>query len=672
MKTNPMTETKPKPIETAPMPREGPDLIPITMLEVFLVFDDDKKNCTITILRHNTPEYRRCFYTETTWDEELDSFILPEYKKFAKITGEEEFARVSKTIHVRFWEKFQEAYDAKPPEKDPDANSSSSQKEQTEFDRTSVENQVMCVNELISLYNVFVDTVFFRDGNLCEVRPDEQNNTVVCEITPQRLAYILSTVTEWVKRVVTKDGVDEFVSCAGPTNEELKRVIAAGVNYKAHTGLWKAPPLKTVASSVLVTLDGDIIAKRGYYKDLQIFLAKDFDVPEVPLHPTAEDIAKAKAILFEPLKEFQFAREDEAEKELPVAELVNFQNAVLAVFLAFLRPVIPGPFPILLVNKSSRGIGGTVLPDTISRLACGEPAHITPASSQEEANNKEYAAMLLEKCRIGVLDNVEPGAKWATETLLSATSGSGKISVRKFRTQETIKTDVVTFFIVNGVNISNFDDAVRRILLIRLSAPVSYSELHYARTREELQKFAEESHPMLAWAFAVLIRHWKDEGSPKFALSGIANEYRELYGFACGVLKAAGYSHLLENLEPRLLEENEVDTEFSEMMSVLFGWAEKEAFTPKKLTEKLLELGACRREGKFGERLLDAFPEKIVDSAAKGTLTSRQVSRVLGEFVDKKVKGCSLTLKKSRPHKPGEETTYAVAPLQQQSVLAGQ
>ena len=174
---------------------------------------------------------------------------------------------------------------------------------------------------------------------------------------------------------------------------------------------------------------------------------------------------------------------------------------------------------------------------------------------------------------------------------------------------------------------------------------------HHTVTGDELRHNAVKLHPLAVWGVAVLHKYWIQKGKPApHECAGNVSEYKEWYYEVCGMLEAAGYTHILDNLRDLQTLDNDADAETAGFLNALWERFGKIPFTPTDLTRIILAEGERRkREGEPGV-FLPYLDEEIVTAAIHGTLSAKSVGYRLKQHRNTVVTGsvCKLVFDRKR------------------------
>lgn len=302
------------------------------------------------------------------------------------------------------------------------------------------------------------------------------------------------------------------------------------------------PTLKGLHGGVLIDPDWNIVSQKGYNAATQLYLTHDYSTPEIPETVTEDDIDTIKCMLWQIFKEFCFVdRRGE--------DSVDYHNTLAAFVSLAIRPMWEGALPILAISKKSTGCGGSMLSRIVGCLAMGSDMAPWPYQRAPGELKKTIDCVLMKDVRYCKLDHVPSGKNWVTPNLLASSTGTGEVTLRKFRTNKYITKDAYTMFAVNGTDLKISPGIARHVIPVRLAHNGRWYDAEYKLSEPELVSIAKELHPYAVWAVAVLHKYWVQKGKPApHKCTGDISEYRDWYYEVCGMLEAAGYTHILDNL----------------------------------------------------------------------------------------------------------------------------
>ena len=494
---------------------------------------------------------------------------------------------------------------------------------------TSGETLISIKDSLRNYNKKHGETVFLQNNRLVRVTPGDDEEFTTQALSEELARLILTDTGAWVS--TSAAGKEKI---GNPPRDVLRETISYG-----HAELGGVvPTLKGLHDGVLIDSEWQIVNRKGYNAATRLYLKRDYTTPEIPETITEETIKDIKDMFWQIFREFCFS-------DTRGEDSVDYQNTLVAFVSLVIRPMWKGALPIWTVSKSSILCGGTLLQRIVGSLAMGVKIDPTPFPKNNEELEKTINSVITRGERYYLLDNVPPGRNWVTTNLLTLSTGAGKITFRKLGTNETTTGGANTMFVANGINLDIRADITRRINPVRLVLKGRWQDSHHTLTADELEANARNLHPLAVWAVAVLHKYWIQKGKPApHECAGNVSEYKKWYYEVCGMLEAAGYTHILDNLRNVQTIDNDADAVTAGCLNALWELFRKTPFTATDLTQAILnEAEARKREGKPG-LILPFLNEKRVAAAIQGTLSSTSIGMLLGEITDTVVTGSTCKL----------------------------
>lgn len=305
---------------------------------------------------------------------------------------------------------------------------------------------------------------------------------------------------------------------------------------------WPFPLLRDIVQVPIMRHDGSIMSNPGYDSQTTLYYApaEGFKLPEVPVYPTRYDVEKAMVALYEVIDDF------------PFDSSASGANTLAGILTPVLRDLIPGPVPLLVVDKPKQGTGASLLSDVISVIATGEPAYITTQPEGREKENewrKRITSLVLDGRPIAVIDNIEGVLRSPTLcALLTSTTWSDRILGRS----EMVERPHRICWMATGNNIRLAGDLPRRCYKVRLDAKHSrpWQRNVQGFKHPQLLQWVKDNRGQLLAAIFTLARAWIQAGRPEPTRDvpdiGSFEEWRRVIG---GILEHAGIPSFLGNLD---------------------------------------------------------------------------------------------------------------------------
>jgi hypothetical protein len=447
--------------------------------------------------------------------------------------------------------------------------------------------------------------MFVRGGHASEVVADETGKYSIRPLTIDSMIRHLDAAANFV--VFQEDHLKRIF----PPMILAKQILSSP---PADLGF---PPLAGIVRAPVLRKDGSVLLDPGYDRQTQLYCALDPGLKglEIPPDLTIDDVDGAKALLCDHLLgDFCFADPAEAYLANTLAVLLTF----------FLKLVIDGALPIVLIDAVIRGSGKSLLAMIPGLIALGDPPPLTTAPEPRESGEwrKRITGFLLEGAEIVVIDN----AVFALESAeMCAVVTSPTFSDRLLGTNTTVTMKSNCLWVFTGNALNPRGDIVRRCHWIRLDPKRSDPERRADFRHPDLMSWASQHRADIIRSLLILGRWWVLKGCPlsKVAPLGNFTRWAQVVG---GVLECAEIQGFLTASETYL------DPEIEEWMVFLATVDEvtyQIPFTVRELiaiTEQLtLDPNGHNVRTSNNEKLRSAMPEKLSES-----LDRKEFPTVLG------------------------------------------
>jgi hypothetical protein len=283
--------------------------------------------------------------------------------------------------------------------------------------------------------------------------------------------------------------------------------------------------LSGITHTPMVRADGSILDRPGYDRDSRyLFLpGPGVKVPAVPDAPTAEEVARAVALLDQMTAGFPWDGQEDR---------VNYYGLLLT---PMLRMVTPPAYKMFGITAHQPGSGKTLLADIATALHGGVLRSEVP---EDEAEWRKQSTSILAGTSAPVvhLDNVTGVLK--SSVLAGLLTADRPLTDRELGSSRMLTTINDRVWVVTGNNLSLGGDLVRRTVLIQIDPNMASPE-----TREfaiaDLKGWVREHRNQLLHALLVMIRHWVGQGRPLEARRQ-SDSYARWQSTVGGILAACG------------------------------------------------------------------------------------------------------------------------------------
>lgn len=479
-------------------------------------------------------------------------------------------------------------------------------------------NLLSRANDFLWNYNVRTESIYFKDGKLVEVSANENGDYTINPLTVPKLRRILESKGPWKEM--------ETLKSVRISNDDLKLILETPPDK-----LDAVPPLKGLRNGAYI-IKGQICSKKGYDADSRYYLTREVEIEDVPNNPSAEEVNRAKEIIADCLADFCYEKD------------VDRENTILALSTLIFRDELTGPVPVWIVDKNNSGAGGTLLTQVVGTLAMGKTPSLHSFARSKDELEKSARTAIKSGDKFVIFDNIPAGSDWVSETLLSATSGTGEVTFREMKTHNDVTVNAKMFFAANGINISIKADIVRRMFRTRLCSRHAAENGGFSRTKTELLHDAAALHPKILWSFAVLFQSWRCEGYPMpDKKSGNLDEYPNWYQLCVGLLSHAGYAHILENQYELQTGDDEENEKKAGFLQKLYQWKKFEPFSPLEMIHRLeAEHASCS----VAEGLLNFADDSLIRAVRENRVKTEHIGLWLRRYLGADAAGCPYTLEK--------------------------
>ena len=333
------------------------------------------------------------------------------------------------------------------------------------------------------------------------------------------------------------------------------------------------PPVDRAVSAPVFGRDGSVNIEPGYHPSSRTIFCppSGLKLSSVTDSPTPDEVRLAKAMIMR-----------EALGDFPFVSDADQAHAVAAMLLPFVRSMIGGPTPLMLISAPARGTGKTLLAQClIHPIAGADHGMITGARGDEEWK-KKIGAVLSAGPPVVALDNL---TGWLGSphlaSVLTATTWSDRLLGRNDRIIH-YPNQALWLGTANNANLS--DEMVRRTVPIHLDAQ---TEKPYERDAEDfrhpdLEAWVRQHRGFLVWSCLILGRAWVSNGRPSGGtVIGSFEDWSRVMG---GILDVANIPGFLDNIGEFRAD---VDTETEMWGSFVEAWYAEYGSTPIRVATLL-------------------------------------------------------------------------------------
>lgn len=323
------------------------------------------------------------------------------------------------------------------------------------------------------------------------IRRDD-GEPIVREVTPANLRENLTRCVEFFRQ--TDDGT---VSIHPP---------GWCVRAVHERGEWPCVPrLEAVVTHPVLLPDGSILTSNGYDANsgLLVRIPPGLNI-EVPVSPSAADVADAAAVLCDVIADFPF--ETPAHQASWIASLLT----PLAWF------AFGGPAPMFLIDANTRGAGKGLLADAASLILTGRRFSVMSYTNDREELRKRITTLAVEGDRLILLDNL---AGAVGNDILDAALTSDRWKDRLLGGNRRYDGPLHVTWFATGNNVQLHADTSRRVCHIRMESTDERPELRSGFRHINLRKHILTHRGELLSAALTIARGWVVAGRPAHNLT---------------------------------------------------------------------------------------------------------------------------------------------------------
>lgn len=374
--------------------------------------------------------------------------------------------------------------------------------------------------------------------------------------------------------------------------------------------------LDSVVRAPVFLSDGRPAMEGGYHAADRLYHLADpallEAIPELPEAPTPEHVAAARDLLFDDLlADFPFASESARA------------HALAALLQPFVRRLVRGPTPMVLVEAPSEGTGKGLLAAVIHQVATGRPPEPTTLPRGEDEIRKKITSMLVGSPEVVLIDNVAHALD--SESLAAALTAEEWVD-RRLGQSEMLRLPNRALWLVTANNPVLSRENARRAVRVRLDAAVEEPWRRTSFKHARLLDWLAANRGRVVGALLTLSRSWLAAGSPTGTERlGSFEGWSAVLG---GIVEYAGVPGFLADRDAMAVV---VDPEEAEWGGLVAAWAEGRGGESVDARE-LMDLAAANR-------LLGLDERSASDAAARS-----RFSKALAKRRDRVYGGCRIVL----------------------------
>ena len=376
--------------------------------------------------------------------------------------------------------------------------------------------------------------LYRRGGALVRIEFDD-GKPVIKIVDLDICRGILIRYANWMK--VTRDAVVESV----PPNDVVRDLVAIVPDV---------PILESILKSPAFSADGKLLLEPGYHPDSRVFLQCIVDVPAVSAHPNRDEVQRAVELLREVYQDF------------PLTAPADVAHVLAALIQPFVRAMISGVTPLVLVRSTTPGTGKGLLVSAITAIAFGHESPPSTLPERQEEVRKRITASLMSDPTVVLLDNLRPsidsGELAAAITAINWTD-------RILGLSKMVELPNRALWLMTGNNPQLSLELARRAIQVRLDADLERPWTRAGFKHDPLLDWVTEQRPQLVHAVLTIIQAWLAAGRPPCSTKPLGGfeTWSRVIG---GILENAGVEGFLADQDELWDAADEGDQEWREFL----------------------------------------------------------------------------------------------------------
>lgn len=403
-------------------------------------------------------------------------------------------------------------------------------------------------------------SIFVRSGEVVRLRADEHDRPIIETMNDAMLRGVLAGVTDFVK-------YSKGTKYISPPLDVVKNILSMGT--------WKFPPLEGIVEAPILRADGSVFNQQGYDKATSTYYipAPNLKVPAISKEPTRKEIKEALNLM------------EEIFEDYPFTDDISKANTYALLLTPLIRPIFDGLVPMAVIDAPDKGTGKSMLADIIALIAIGRTASLMTAPNEEAEWRKKITSTLLEGAKTILIDNVtRPVHSDSLATVLTSSFWEDRVLGQN----KNVRIRHKATWIITGNNIKISGDLPRRCYWIRIDAKTTQPWKRTGFKHENLPKWVSEKRGEILAALLTIVSAWFIAGSPKAEVKALGS-YDEWAKIVGGILKFAGISGFLENIDAFYERTDDESLQWEDFLMALRRHYKKHSFTAKSLTARLKE-----------------------------------------------------------------------------------
>jgi Bifunctional DNA primase/polymerase, N-terminal len=365
-----------------------------------------------------------------------------------------------------------------------------------------------------------VPPLYVRGGHLCDLHADAGDE--------QGLVPVEEFRSHGLRAWMHENVITFTVGKEGAVRRLVSPPLCATLLAR-HT--WPSVrPLKGVVSTPVLRPDGSVLQNPGYDDDTGLYLSARFDVPEVAERPTKKMLDQAKGGLL-----------DHLLVDFPWVTAADLANFVAGLFSPIVRPLLPGPTPLLILSAPERGSGKTLLAQILATLY---GARFRNYVTDDAEMRKAITAVLRDTAPIIVFDNL-PDTVAARSAVLAMLLTAPEWADRLLGFSVNVRYPNDRLWVLTGTNVRIGGDLGRRSMWARIDPqqPTPWERTDFKHS--DLLGWIYDHRGEVLWALLTCARSWVCAGAPRGEV--VNGEYTRWTRAVGGLLEHIGVTGFMEN-----------------------------------------------------------------------------------------------------------------------------
>lgn len=297
------------------------------------------------------------------------------------------------------------------------------------------------------------------------------------------------------------------------------------------------PALEAVLRTPVFGSVGQLIRAAGYHRDERVWLQprEQLDLPAIPDSPAEDDIAAARALIF-----------DELLGDFPFVNRSDAAHGLAAMILPFVRRLFRGPTPIHLIEAPRPGSGKGLLANVISVVTHGTTCETKTLPGDEEEVRKLLTTELIKGRPLILLDNADERKPIQSGALASVTTAEiwGNRQLGKL---DSVCVPNLALWLMTANNPKLAGEMARRCIRVRIDPKIDRPWKRAGFRHQHLLDWARENRARLVHAVIVLVKAWLAADRPAHSVRlGSFERWSSVVG---GIIQTAGIPGFLESLD---------------------------------------------------------------------------------------------------------------------------